>query len=206
MKYKCYTIGYSGIKIEEFKKILKSRKINCVIDVRSKPYSQYIPEYNSDNLEKNLRKDKILYSNFKKEFGARRIEDEAYSKDGIVNFDKVIELKVFNQGIERLKKGYDKGYNIVLMCSEKDPLECHRFSMVSKGLKNNGFEIIHILEDDTEISNESLEKNMMLKYHPNYMQGNIFENNSTYDEYLEKSYKKINSEIGYSRIKDNIED
>lgn len=206
MKYKCFTIGYSGIKIEEFIKRLKERSINCVIDVRSTPYSKYLPEYNKDSLKEILGENKILYLNFNKEFGARRSEDNVYSEDDVVDFDKVIELKIFSKGIERLKKGIDKGYKIVLMCSEKNPLECHRFSMVSKGLKNKGFEINHILDDNKEISNKNLEEDMVIKHFSNYMQINLFEKNRPYSELLKESYKRINKKVGYSRIKENIDD
>jgi uncharacterized protein (DUF488 family) len=35
------------------------------------------------------------------------------------------------------------------MCSEKDPLECHRTLLVSKSLVARGFQIKHILADGT---------------------------------------------------------
>ncbi|WP_047396498.1 DUF488 family protein [Cetobacterium sp. ZOR0034] len=206
MEYKCYTIGYSGIKIERFIEILKERNINCVIDVRSTPYSKYVPEYNKEELKKSLKKNNIVYSNFNKEFGARRTEDEVYSEDEIVDFEKTLKLDIFNDGVKRLKIGYEKGYNIVLMCSEKNPLDCHRFSMVSKGLNNKRFKIIHILEDNKEISNENLEEEMVAKFFPNYMQINLFEKSRSYSELLKDAYRKTNEIVGYSRKKENIED
>ena len=42
-----------------------------------------------------------------------------------------------------------KSHSIALMCSEKDPLECHRTLLVSKSLVERGFEIEHILADGT---------------------------------------------------------
>lgn len=198
---KCYTIGYSGLKINEFIDRLKTRNINCVIDVRSSPYSKFVPEYNRENLKKFFKENKIYYLNFDKEFGARRIEEEVYSNEGIVDFNKTINLDIFKKGLDRIQKGLEK-YNIVLMCSEKQPKECHRFSMLSKGLKKIGVETIHILEDNSEIKNSTLEKIVVNKFFPNNSQISLFEQIKPYEELLELSYKKLNLEIGYSKFDD----
>ena len=75
-----FTIGYANKSLDEFLTILKNYKINCLIDVRSMPLSSQYPEYDENSLKKVLKSNDILYMSFKNEFGARRNEDEVYTK------------------------------------------------------------------------------------------------------------------------------
>jgi hypothetical protein len=59
--------------------------------------------------------------------GARYDDKNLLFDNGKVNFKKVQETKNFQDGITRLEKGIEKGYNISLMCSEKEAFDCHRF-------------------------------------------------------------------------------
>jgi len=79
--------------------------------------------------------------------GARYNDNSLLSDDGKVSFNKVIKTKSFNEGIKRINDGLHKGYNIALMCSEKNPLECHRFSLISHFLNEHGYDVEHILSD-----------------------------------------------------------
>lgn len=56
-----------------------------------------------------------------------------------------------------LHEGLKKDFNIALMCAEADPLECHRFGMITPALKEAGIDIQHILKDSSLIDNETLE-------------------------------------------------
>jgi len=47
------------------------------------------------------------------------------------------------------------------MCSEKDPVSCHRMILVCRSLKDNALEIRHILEDGRLETNEAAEKRLM---------------------------------------------
>ena len=53
---------------------------------------------------------------------------------------------IFQSGIDRVIEGSDT-HRIALMCSEKDPLDCHRTILVSRELSNRGAKVIHILQD-----------------------------------------------------------
>ena len=88
------------------------------------------------------------------------------------------------------------------MYSKKKQKKCNRFSMLSKGLKKIGVETIHILEDNSEIKNSTLEKIVVNKFFPNNSQISLFEQIKPYEELLELSYKKLNLEIGYSKFDD----
>ena len=144
---KIYTIGHSTHPVDLFLGILKNSKINVVVDVRSIPYSQFADQYNKDNLNSILKKNSIYYIPMGTLLGARHKNRSLLFDDGKVNFDKVTKTKNFIDGINRIDDGLQKGYNIALMCSEKNPLECHRFSLISHFLHEHGYDVEHILPD-----------------------------------------------------------
>ena len=98
---------------------------------------------------------------FGEEFGARRNDSIV---DGQVNFEKAVTTPAFLRGVDRIKHGLDQGYYIALMCSEADPLACHRFSMVSRYFYDNGYEVRHILHTKEIVSHEELEKKMIEEF------------------------------------------
>lgn len=144
---KIYTVGHSTHPVDLFLSILKNSQVNVVVDVRSVPYSQFAIQYNKDNLNSFLRKNSIYYIPMGNLLGARYEDDSFLFDDGKVNFDKVTKTKRFNDGIKRINDGLSKGYIIALMCSEKNPLECHRFSLISRFLDELGCIVEHILPD-----------------------------------------------------------
>ena len=126
-----YTIGYSGFKIDDFVKTLKENGVSVVIDVRSLPYSQFYSDYNKENLSRILEVSKIYYRNYVAEFGARQ-ENRDFYPNGYLDFEMFARSEVFLSGFEKIKKSMQKGFVIALMCSEKDPIKCHRTILVAK--------------------------------------------------------------------------
>lgn len=129
---KLFTIGYAGFGLPEFLTELKKRQIQLVIDVRSQPFSKYYADYNKDRICNALKNENIYYRNYAKEFGARQENKVYYSSEGYLDFSKFSKSEVFQNGIERLCLSMQKGYSFVLMCAEKDPIDCHRAILVSR--------------------------------------------------------------------------
>lgn len=163
-KPKIYTIGHSSHSISFFHEMLVENGINCVVDVRSFAVSTYNPQFNKDALSNFLKIKKINYLHFAKEFGARHNSPELLDEDGKIDFEKVRDTPSFRDGKDRLRKGIESGYHIALMCSESDPLDCHRFSMISVALEKDGFDVNHILKDKSVATNKELEVQMLKKY------------------------------------------
>lgn len=161
-----FTIGYANKRIDDFIKILKLNNINCIVDVRTMPFSKQYPDYNENNLAKTLKESNITYMSFKNEFGARRIENEVYQKidlydDSFVDvviFEKVYNLEIFKKGYNRVEIGLEKGFNIAFLCSEKYAYDCHRCIMVAEFFYRNGYEINHIVDDKNTIMHKDIEK------------------------------------------------
>lgn len=196
---KIYTIGHSNHKIDDFMKLLKKHAVNCIVDVRSDPFSKHHPQFNKDNLERALKEEKIEYLHFGKEFGARRTEKELLGYNGKVDFEKVRNTEEFKKGVERLKKGIEKGFVIALLCAEKDPAECHRFALVSVGLVEAGFTVEHILADGTVRKHEEVEKELI-----NKRKNDIANYCIPFSEKEKKTNKQSAKEIMYAKKEEEI--
>jgi len=193
-----YTIGHSTHTASYFLEMLKTFSIDCVIDVRSIAASSYNPQFNKKALSTFLNINQITYLHFADEFGARHENPKLLDYEGKVDFEKVRQSISFKNGVERLRQGVFKGFTIALMCSESDPFDCHRFSMVSIALAKEGFEVKHILKDMTLKSNAQLENRLLKKYEKKIPHPNIFESKVALDNQLEVAYRLRNREIAFS--------
>lgn len=189
-----YTIGHSTHTFEYFLHILQSHGIDCVVDVRSIAASRFNPQYNKKSFQDSLKKNDILYMHFDKEFGARQSNSLILNSAGQVDFEKVRKSPDFLNGIERLKEGIRKGYTVCLMCAEAEPLDCHRFGMITPALKNTGFNVKHILKDNTLISTEELENKLLEKFKKKLADTDRYTNRI---EKLKHAYQLLNEKIGY---------
>jgi uncharacterized protein (DUF488 family) len=159
MKYIVFTIGHSSHSIEKFLELIQEHNITAICDIRSIPYSQYTPQFNRENLKKELIKREIIYLYMGKELGARSDNPQCYYNSQ-VQFDKLAKEPLFIKGLNRLVKGMQR-YRIALLCVEKDPLMCHRTILVCRNLRTNDIGIQHILEDGTLEHHKDTEKRLM---------------------------------------------
>ena len=193
-----YTVGHSTHPIGLFLDLLKTYSVNCVIDVRSIAASSYNPQYNKEPLSNFLKVNGITYLHFAEEFGARHTDPDLLDEEGKVNFELVRKSWNFKTGVEKIWEGIDKGFTIALMCSESEPFDCHRFSMVSIALEKDGFDVKHILKDKTIKTNAELEKQLLKKYEKKIPQPDMFQPNITLDDQLKAAYRLRNKEIAYA--------
>ncbi len=196
-----YTVGHSTHQLDYFLELLKEHNINCLIDVRSLPASSYNPQYNQEPLSNFLKNNGITYLHFSEEFGARHTDPDLLDNEGKVDFERVRKSWNFKNGVERLWMGIDKGYTIALMCSESDPFDCHRFSMISIALEKDGFEVKHILKDKSLKSNAELEKQLLKKYEKKLPKPDMFNPDITEKDQLKEAYRLRNKEIAFSPYK-----
>lgn len=195
-----YTIGHSNYPVEKLIDMLKHYDINTVVDIRGTPYSKYNVQYNKETIANTLREAGFLYIYMAKELAAKRENKISYNKEGYSDFEKVIVEEEFLKGIERLKLGCEKGYKIALLGAMQDPIRCHRSILVGRALRDNRFNVNHILDDYTIASQEKIEENLLNKYFSNRNQLTIEDligNNISEEEMIRKSYKLANREIGY---------
>lgn len=191
-----YTIGYSGFKINDFMRVLKKYEINALIDVRSNPNSKIYQDYNKLNLQKHLNMNKIIYRNYKDEFGARQ-EDMRYFTDGYLDFSKYTKSKSFLEGVRKIEEGIKLNYTFAFMCAEKDPSICHRNIMVARKFHDLGYNIKNILSDESYEVQEDIERRLVDQYFPDRDQLSLFSNIMSWEYMVKKGYEYRNAEIGY---------
>jgi uncharacterized protein (DUF488 family) len=153
---KIYTIGHSNHTLDKFVELLKGHQIDAVGDVRSSPYSAWLPHFNRETLKEALSRAGILYVFLGDELGARRSESEAYNDKGVAEYGRIARLSTFQEGLNRVLSGGSR-YRLALMCAEKDPLECHRTILVVRELRSRAVDVEHILEDgslETQVAAE----------------------------------------------------
>lgn len=159
MKSMLYTIGHSNHGIAAFVRLLHQYGITALGDVRSHPYSRYMPQYSREPLKAVLADAGIAYVFLGKELGARSNNPACY-KQGRVQYDRLAQEPSFSEGIRRVIQGMDR-YRIALMCTEKDPIECHRALLVARKLFEAGIPVNHILADGTVETHEAMESRLL---------------------------------------------
>jgi uncharacterized protein (DUF488 family) len=136
------TIGYSGRTISEFLRLLSESQVDVVCDVRSMPYSRFRPEFSRGQLKAQLNSVGIKYKFFGEELGARP-QDRACYENGQATYERISAAPFFRAGLDRIKKGA-ASLKLALVCSEADPIECHRAILVCRHLPQIHDHIHHI--------------------------------------------------------------
>jgi len=158
-----FTIGHSNLSIEAFVLLLQKHEITAVVDVRSHPFSRYLPHFNKSEITASLSRVGIQYVFLGKELGARPEDLSCYDISGKALYDRIAATPLFSQGIQRLLKNA-ANYKISLMCAEKDPITCHRTILVCHKLREFNLQINHILSDGNLESHQHLEERLLSKF------------------------------------------
>ncbi|HEX8846542.1 MAG TPA: DUF488 domain-containing protein [Pyrinomonadaceae bacterium] len=193
-----YTIGHSTHELDDFLKLLVKNSISCIVDVRSIPFSARVPHFNKEDLRQHLEKNNIVYLHFPKAFGARQKDPKLLDESGRVDFEKVRQTVSFREGVDKLHYCLEQGHKVSLMCSEANPLDCHRFSMISYQLVKEGFLVNHILKHGSVINNSELEQRLLDKYSQKISDESLFGNgNISATSLIDLAYKLRNKDIGF---------
>jgi len=145
-----YTIGHSNQDVAPFLQLLKDNAIQVVVDVRSAPYSRYVPQFNKKDIEAAVIEAGLQYVFMGDILGGKPVEPQYLDAHDRVMYDKIAVSKTFQQGLDRLIKGLDDGWTIALMCAEEDPLKCHRHLLIARELElQRQIPVWHIRSDST---------------------------------------------------------
>ena len=145
-----YTIGHGNRKPEELLLLLKDFGIEYVIDVRSQPYSKFNPHFNQNSLKFFLERNDVKYVFMGDSIGGRPDSSKhfnCYNEQGMIDYEVLKSEQFFLNGIDRLKMAYNKDINVVIMCSESKPCECHRSKLIGRVLNNDKIILKHIDEN-----------------------------------------------------------
>ncbi len=158
-----YTVGHSNHTETAFVDLLRSQRIEVVVDVRSAPYSRYNPQFDREALKASLKDAGIRYLFLGKELGARS-DDPACYLYGKVQYDRLAATPLFQAGLARVIEGA-QNLRLTLLCAEKEPLECHRFILVARHLVLAGVEMRHLHADGSlESHAEAMDRLLQLHH------------------------------------------
>ena len=163
-----YTIGHSNHSPNRFLDLLRCHQIQAVVDVRSVPFSRFAPHFNGPELQLLLEQRGIQYV-FAGEVLGGRPSDPMYYKTGAIPEGKADYLSIVDYSTIAQQPWYQRGVQrlvdiaatraTAIMCSEENPLRCHRHHHLESSLRDRDANVVHIRRDGTleMISSEETE-------------------------------------------------
>jgi uncharacterized protein (DUF488 family) len=134
-----YTIGHSNHEADDFVALLRQHGIELVVDVRSSPYSRYVPQANRESLARTLDGASIGYRWMGDRLGGK-------PEGTVADYEQLRVSPSFQQGIADLV-ALATGTRTAIMCSEGDHRQCHRHKLITPVLLDQGIGVLHIQPD-----------------------------------------------------------
>lgn len=148
-----YSIGHSNHDIGVFCGMLKEFRVECLLDIRSVPFSRIYPQFNQAALRESLAAENIGYVFLGRELGGRITDVSCYIEGRIppakagyalhLKYEAIRDTAWFNSGMAKLT-GLAAAGPCAIMCSEENPERCHRELIVGRRLRELGYEVIDI--------------------------------------------------------------
>ncbi len=146
-----YTIGHSTHPIDEFIRILAAFEIEKVVDVRTIPKSRHNPQFNEDELRKQLFEHAIEYVRLAGLGGLRHPTPEsvntAWKNASFRGFADYMQTPEFASALDELID-ISAEKRIVIMCAEAVPWRCHR-SLIGDALVIRKIEVEDIFSENS---------------------------------------------------------
>jgi len=148
-----FTLGHSNHTVEGFLRMLGRHGVSLVADVRSQPFSRLHPQFNRGLVESVLWKEGIRYAFLGGELGARTQDSSCYVQ-GKVQYERLAASDAFQRGLGWVEMN-SRSEKIALICSEREPLACHRCILVARHLHARGLRVLHILNESAVEEHEA---------------------------------------------------
>jgi uncharacterized protein (DUF488 family) len=153
------TVGHSNHPIDSFLALLRGAGVTAIADVRSFPVSRHAPQFNKDALGASLGTHGISYRYLGDALGGRP-RDHAFYCNGIVDYDKLAASPSFQAGLDAAIESAASD-RLALLCTERDPLHCHRCLLVARRLAERGLEMGHLLASGEVASQRATEDRLL---------------------------------------------
>ena len=154
-----WTIGHSNHPYDRFRDLLREAGITAVADVRTAPFSRYSPHFNSDELCCSLRRDGVAYIFLGKQLGGRPASRGLYRNE-VADYEAIAATNEFREGLDRVVDGAHR-YRVALMCSEQNPLDCHRCLLIGRALAQRGVQVSHLLADGRTMPHSEAQQELL---------------------------------------------
>lgn len=144
---KIYTMGFTQKSAEQFFRKITENKIRLVIDVRLNNQSQLAGFTKGKDLEYFLKAICDCPYVHDTKFAPTKEILTSY-KGGKIDWDEYVaefgELIASRGMVAHFESNYAKYDNVLLLCSEAAPQNCHRRLLAESFSKGKGHEIIHL--------------------------------------------------------------
>jgi uncharacterized protein (DUF488 family) len=157
------TVGHSRHTLERFLALLETAQVTAVADVRSSPVSRFSPQFNKNALAASLAGQGIDYVFLGAALGGRPARPEMYT-DGRADYEEMAASSEFRVGLAQLIEMTQR-HRVAAMCSEADPLDCHRCLLVGRALAEAGHDVAHILASGEVASQVEIEDRLLKLEH-----------------------------------------
>jgi uncharacterized protein (DUF488 family) len=155
-----YSIGHSNHDLSHLVHLLHSAGVSAVADVRSQPYSQRLPQFNRPELDRGLQDCGLAYTFAGHRLGGRPAQLQPYDDEGRVDYEHVRATAAFQRGLDELCAALEQ-FSVAMLCSEEDPLDCHRGLMIAPALVERGIFPAHLRGDGTIESMAEFEERLL---------------------------------------------
>jgi uncharacterized protein (DUF488 family) len=153
-----FTIGHSNHSIEHFLALLRRHGVEAVGDVRSRPYSRFVPHFGKERLARILADEDLGYLFLGQELGGKPVRNDA--PQARLDYSTRVREPSFQRGIETLLAALARR-PLALMCRERDPLDCHRLHLICRYLRPMALEIRHVLPNGETEGQEATERRLL---------------------------------------------
>jgi uncharacterized protein (DUF488 family) len=119
--------------------LLRQHGIELVVDVRSSPYSRYVPHANRESLARTLESAGIAYRWLGQLLGGK-------PGGAVGDYDDLRASTAFQQGVASLLDMAVE-QRTAIMCSEGDHRQCHRHRLITPVILDQCVHVLHIQPD-----------------------------------------------------------
>lgn len=130
MPNEIHTVGHSNKPGDFFSDLVVGAGIQRIVDVRTRPFSRYNPQFNQGALKASLESRGVEYVWHGNHLGGL---------DDNVDFDETLD--------ELVADARDNDVVMALMCSEGSHKKCHRGDTLTFPLLNRGVVVKHLQQD-----------------------------------------------------------
>ena len=192
-----FTVGHSNLTQEEFDYLLRRHGIEVLVDVRSFPKSKLCPHFDKAELKGHLEGNDIEYHHFTS-LGGHRYAGEGEDRRQL-SYEEILATKDFREDLMRVRRCAANGYRVALMCSENDPMDCHRMVLLGRALAHpeiydrrlKPVDVQHITRGGYVLGQDYFERKMMRDYFPDVGgQGTLALDFSGGKDLLQEAYRK----------------
>jgi uncharacterized protein (DUF488 family) len=145
-----FTLGHSTLSIERFMAVLKSYRIERLVDIRTIPRSRHNPQFNDTALAHSLTAEQLKYVPMQALGGLRHARKDSsntgWRNGNFRGYADYMQTRPFKDALEALIHMSDET-RVAIMCAEALPWKCHR-SLVADALNVHDVTAIEILSEN----------------------------------------------------------